>query len=85
MEQNLGIAFAGKTVAGAQELTAQLLVVVDLAVESDDQIAVFVFHRLVTGVQIDDGQPSKAHGDVIIQIAPLAIWPTVYDAIRHSL
>ena len=58
---DLGVGAAAEGDALALEAGAQIAVVVDLAVEDDDQPAVRRSHRLVPGRrQIDDGQPAEA-------------------------
>ena len=50
----------------ASQLLAQLLEVVDLAVEDDDDRSILVEDRLVAGHEIDDAQALDPEPDVAI-------------------
>src|SRR6478672_488881 len=57
----------------ANQLALQLQIVVDLAVEDDgDAVA---RHRLLTGGEIDDGEPLVIESDRPIDEAPLVVGP----------
>jgi hypothetical protein len=59
------------------ELAAQFAVVVDLAVEGDDELAVGAVHGLRAALrQVDDGQAAVAEGDssVIGEPFAVAVW-----------
>src|SRR5437588_12751232 len=72
--------------AAGFELDAQLLEIVNLAVEDDDDVAVFVGHRLMAqGREVDDRQPAVAETDRSIGIAAFAIGTTVRDDVGHAL
>ncbi len=56
-----------KGVTSAGELLSKLDVVVDLAVEDDDELAVGGGHRLpALGRQVDDGQPAVAETETAV-------------------
>jgi hypothetical protein len=59
LEDHLGVGGGEEAVAVALELGAQLLVVVDAAVEDRGQAELVVHHRLAAGRrQVDDRQPA---------------------------
>jgi hypothetical protein len=60
VEDGLGVAVGAQHVPAGYEPAAQLLVVVDLAVEDDRFGAVFVEDRLLAPGQVDDTEPSHS-------------------------
>ena len=61
MAQRFGIGARAKDVSRSPQARRQVTVVVDFAVERDDDVAVFIAHRLPAfGPQIDDRQPAMA-------------------------
>ena len=57
MDQDLGIRMMGaKNMAGAQQLSTQLGVVVDLAIENDTDRVVLVPHRLMATLDVENGE-----------------------------
>src|SRR6516225_6154392 len=63
--EHFGVAARRETVSRGQELPAQLMVIVDLAVEDDRDGAVLVGDRLVATGDVDDAQAPHAHGDAV--------------------
>ena len=55
------------------QLVAQVAEVVDLAVEDHDHRAVLVEHRLVAGVEVDDGKARVREADARRQVHALAV------------
>ena len=71
---DLGVGGGEEAVAVALQLRAELLVVVDAAVEHGDQAQLGVHHRLGAGLgQVDDGQPAMGQRDraVVPQAVPV--------------
>src|SRR5204862_3906551 len=62
----------------------EFAIVVDLAVEDDDDAAVFVVDRLPSAGQVDDAQPARAEPDVAVEIHALVVRPAVPDARQHA-
>ena len=72
MQQDLGVGLASENVALCLETAAQFAIVVNLAVEGDDQLAVGADHRLGAGVgEIDDREPPVPEADAAIGDDPL--------------
>ena len=67
----LGVALGVEHMAQGLQFRNQVLVVVDLAVEDDDDRAVFVEQRLLAGGHVDDRQPAvtEAHAGLDVQAA----------------
>ena len=89
MDDGLGVGRGGELVAQRDQLSAQAGEIVDLAVEDDLNLAVFVAHRLPAGREIDDGQSSMRQAysvvtvtDILLEKA-LAIGTPVRNAMRH--
>src|SRR6266446_6248353 len=72
MDQHLGIAAGLETMTPCLEFSAQDEIVVDLAVEDGPDRPVLVAHRLVAGMQVDDGEAPVAEPAEIVGGAPLA-------------
>ena len=68
VEKDLGVAPGSKTVP--LQAGAQLVAVVDLAVEDDDR-AVFVGDRLVTAWDVDDAQSTNTEVDAVRPVGTL--------------
>ena len=74
-----------EAVPGQLELSAQLDVVVDLAVEDDDDGAVLVADRLVPGLQVYDGQPLDPEPGAFARKGSALIGPPMNDHVAHAL
>src|SRR6266699_2531810 len=72
MDQHLGIAAGLETMTPCLEFSAQDEIVVDLAVEDGPDRPVLVAHRLVAGMQVDDGEAPVTEPAEIVGGAPLA-------------
>ena len=71
-------------VAAGEQLLAQLGVVVDLAVEDDDDGAVLVGHRLRAAGDVEDREPPVAEADAVADVEAVAVGAAVDDACRSS-
>src|SRR5207244_12144905 len=59
-QQDFRVAARPEAIPGGPQLVAQLDVVVDLAIEDDDELAILRAHRLVaSGAQVQGGEPAK--------------------------
>ena len=67
------------------QLGDQFLVVVDLAVEDDDDRAVFVEQRLLAGGEVDDGQPAVAEAHAGLEVQAAFVRPAVRLRLVHAL
>ncbi len=85
VQDHLRIALGGEGVAQREQLLAQRLVVVDLAVVGDDQRAVLVVDRLRAAAQVDDAQAAVPQGRMLVDIAALAVGAAMRDDVRHPL
>ena len=85
MKEDLGVGMGAEGVAQGDEPLAQGLIVVDLAVESDDQVMVFVIDGLVSAFEVDDAQAAEAQGRVVIHMLPIGVGPAVDDLVGHRL
>ena len=85
MHDGLGVAVGLELIAHALKLGAQLLKVVNLAVERDGHAAIGVLHGLVAALKVDDGQAAKAHRHIIVNEKALIIRAAMDNAIRHVL
>jgi hypothetical protein len=61
------------------------LVIVDLAIEDDEDSVVFVKNGLLTPGKIYDCQPSHAERDAVICPDALLIWPPVTNDFAHGI
>ena len=85
LEDDLGVRVGGEGAAPGDQLLAQLLEVVHLAVVGQDEIAVGAGHGLVAVGQVDDGQPPVGDGAGVVHIIALVVGAPVADAVRHGL
>ena len=67
VQQDFGVGSGAEDVALGFELFAQFAVVVDFAVEGDDELAVGAVHGLRAALgEVDDGQAAVAQGDAAV-------------------
>ena len=77
MERDLGIAMSVEAMAEGFEFTAQLGVIVDLAVEDDDRLPVVAPERLISSAQVDNFEAHRAQRDVPCLKRALLIGPAM--------
>ena len=85
VHQHLAVGLGGEAVTTGDQLLAQLLVVVDLAVEGEDQGLVLVVDGLMSRLEVDDRQAAKAHGDGFVAVIAVGIGTAMGDDVRHAL
>ena len=86
-KQNLGVRMAAPGIAVADP-TFQVQIVVDLAVEGEDEAPAGGEHRLMTQRgQVENGKSSVPKGNplLLVEPNPTVIRPTVNQGIRHGL
>ena len=83
MQQHLGVGAGGKGVAQGRQFGGQFAIVVDFAVEHDDEIFIFAVQRLCAALQINDGQAAVAQRGGSLHKRSLAVRPAVGDARQH--
>src|SRR5205823_4518683 len=71
VDQTLGVGVGGKDVAARHQLSAQLAIIVNLAVEDELDGSVLVGDGLAAAVEVDDRQ--AAHADGAAGVAPGAV------------
>ena len=84
VQQDLGVGAGRKAVAQRRQLGGQGFVVVDLAVENDDQIFILAVQRLGTARKVDDCQPAVAKGGRPLHKGALTVRAAVGDARQHG-
>src|SRR5918993_5556619 len=84
MKNRLGIAPGPVTMARSFHFTTEHGVVVDFTVENDPQTVVFVGHRLMSAVEIDDGQATMGQTYRSVQPHPRSVRTTVLLHRRHA-
>src|SRR5713101_843863 len=70
-------------VAGVFQFVSQFTVIVDLAVENDDRLAVFAEQRLLAGLQIDDLQAHRSQGNVRGFVCALLVRTPMNERVRR--
>ena len=84
VDQHLRVGLGGKVIACLHQTGADLLVVIDLAVEQQRQIAVLAVKRLCAGIRnIDDAQAAVSQCNILVNISTLSVRATVLDLIQH--
>src|SRR5205807_450080 len=84
VNDDLGVAPGTKYVTRAHELGDQLLVVVDLAVEDDDDAAVLVEKRLLPGRKVDDRQAPVPEAQSRLEMQAAFVGPAVKLRLAHA-
>ena len=85
MQHDLGVAFGVETMAAGFEFRAQSRVVVDLAVEADDGVAVRRIDRLIAAGNINNAEADRAHGDGRAAVQTLLIRAAMADGVGEPL
>jgi hypothetical protein len=85
VDERLRVAMRSELVTALDEILPQLEIVEDLAVEGHPNGAVLVTERLLTGTQVDDGQPAMSQADARLEMEALFIGPTMRQGSRHAL
>ena len=78
VDDDLGVAAAGKDVALGHKLLAKSLKIINFAVKNNGETARFIKKRLIAGDQIDDRQPAMGQGRAAalgkaVKVDPLAV------------
>ena len=84
VRQDLGVAVAREAVA-AEELAADVLVVVELAVLDGPDGGVLVADRLVAAFHVDDAEPPDAERDSGLEVRAAVVRPAVRHGIGHPI
>ncbi len=83
MQNYFRVRTCGKAVPGPLQFSAQLHMVVDLAVENDPECAILVGDGLLAGRQIYNAQPGAANPDLRVHVQTKLIRPTMPDNRQH--
>jgi len=84
VEQHLGIAVGPELTAVGLQSIPELAIVVNLAVEHDLERAVGAAHRLLSGLQIDDGEPPVRQTDARIRPYTRIIRTSMHECVVHG-
>ena len=84
VNQHLAVGVGREVMTAADQVAAQILVVIDFTVEGEDKRFVLVVDRLMTCLQVNDGQPSETHIHGVVHEHTVGIRSAVGDDLRHS-
>ena len=84
MDDHLGVAGRRQRMPAALQRGSEFPVVVDLAVEDDDDAAVLVVDRLRSSAEIDDAQTARAEPQTDVEVHPFFIGSAVADPREHA-
>ena len=80
MSEDLCVTTGSETVTASVQVGAQSTVVVDLAVLDDGHRAVLVRERLITGFEVDDGEPSRGDRRRAVHVDAAAVRSAVQES-----
>src|SRR5262245_56390193 len=83
MHQGLGVATGVEMVTAALEIFAELVVVINLAVEHRPHRLILVVDRLTAYCHVDDRQAPHSEPDLVAYEIPLVIWSAVPEGVVH--
>jgi hypothetical protein len=83
MDQRLGIGAGAEPVPLGHQRRAELLVIVDLAVEDQQDAAVLVAHRLMPAGDVHDAEAAHPQAHVAFHEAAPVVRPAVRDGVAH--
>src|SRR6516162_3908473 len=79
MDNHLGVRVCSKCMTTSQQIGANFLEIVNLAIENHPDLLLKVRHRLMTSGQINDRKTPEAESERTVKIVPLVIRAAVYD------
>jgi hypothetical protein len=85
MDNYFSISLGLKDVAFSLKESSQFLVVVNLSIEHDPDTSIFIGKRLVTGLEVDDGEPAKSEPHRPRNKKTFVVGPAMLDHVRHRL
>src|SRR5205823_3582357 len=83
MDNGLGIGARLEGMPFGFKVSSQFLVIIDFAVEHDDDRAVLVEHGLVTSLEINDAQPPVRKTDARRNVEAFIVRAAVNDRVGH--
>src|SRR5262249_10273207 len=84
VHDHFGVGLRAKHMAEGLELRNQFLIVVDLAVEDDDDGAVLVEERLLAGRDVDDREASMAERDARLEVLAVRVGSAMGLRVVHA-
>jgi hypothetical protein len=85
VDDDFGVGMGAEGVAQCLELRHQILEVVDLAVEDDDDRAVLVEQRLLSGGEVDDRQAAVTESDARFEMQPALVRTPMELGLVHAM
>jgi hypothetical protein len=85
MDDDFGVGLGLEDVALGEEKFTEFLIVVDFPVENDPYGAILVRDGLVAGVEVNDGETTKAEADWAGKIKPFVVRAAMLDGVGHGL
>ena len=83
VQQNFRVCLVAENMTFGNQLLFQLLIVIDLTIEGNDHTFILIEHRLVPGIQINDGKPAEPHGHIIIDKLTGSVGSPVNNPVHH--
>src|ERR1044071_5898813 len=83
MDDGFGIAAGAILMAARSQVTAQFVVVVNLAVVNDPDAAVFVADGLVPGFDVDDAEAAHRQADTLAHVEAIVVRAAVDNLAIH--
>src|SRR5580698_1268880 len=84
MDDGFGVAARSVAVPFRLKPSSQFSMVVNLAVENDPDVMIFVGQGLVAGFHINNAKPPHGQPDVLFDKETLVIGPAMHDAAVHA-
>jgi hypothetical protein len=84
VNENLAVSGGGQLMAGPNQVFPKLKVIVDFTVEDGHHVAVFIGHRLIAGIDIDDGQPPNSEPNANLAELALVVRPSMPKRFQRS-
>ena len=84
MHDDFGIGLTLEDMPFGEEEFAQLLVVINLAVENDPDIVVFVGQRLMAALDVNNAQTPHGQADILFDEEAFVVGPSMRDSSIHA-
>src|SRR6266540_7053143 len=84
VNDDFSVGTAVKCVAPLEQLLRKRAAVVDLPIEDDLKGSVLIVDRLLSGLEIDDAEPSHAEAHASVEKEPLIVGAAVSNGVAHG-
>src|SRR6266567_6102718 len=83
MDDCFGITPGAIAMATVLQILPQLLMVIDFTVKNDPDAFIFIAHRLVAGLDVNDAEAAHGQSDILLDKEAIVVRTAVDDPLVH--